>query len=207
MTGALFADLPDREQAREAARQELQRRQYRDEQPSLTQRAIEWVVEQLQEVLDAASASVPGGGWGLLALVLLIIGLAVLVLTRLRPTRSGTGKSALFSGLPERSADEHRRLADSLSSSGDHAGAVRERLRAIVRELESRGVLDPRPGRTADEVALEGGRAVPAVADSLREAVRLFDEVWYGGRTADSATYARLVALDTEVGRARLVTA
>jgi len=205
--GARLAELPDRDEAREAAQRELQRRQYQEQQPSLMERLIRWVLEKLQDALDAASANVPGGGWGLLVLVLLIVGLTALVLTRLRPIRGSGLASALFPELTELSAGEHRRLADRLSSEGDLAGAVRERLRAVVRELESRGVLDPRPGRTADEVALEGGRAVPAVADALREAVRLFDEIWYGGRSADAAGYARMVVLDAEVSGARLVTA
>ena len=57
-------------------------------------------------------------------------------------------------------------------------------MRAIVRSLEERALLDPRPGRTADEAAAEAGRALPAHADRLRAAARDFDDVTYGGRTA-----------------------
>ena len=74
----------------------------------------------------------------------------------------------------------------------------------MVRELESRGALDPRPGRTAGEVARDGGAAVPALADDLRRASVLFDEVWYGGRTADAASYAVLTAVDERVCGSRL---
>ena len=73
-----------------------------------------------------------------------------------------------------------------------------------MRELEARGALDPRPGRTAGEVARDGGAAVPAVADDLRRAARVFDEVWYGGRPADAASYAALVAVDARVASSRL---
>ena len=65
---------------------------------------------------------------------------------------------------------------------------MRERLRAVVRELESRGVLEPRPSRTADEVARDGSAAVPDLAEPLRRATTTFDEIWYGGRTADASS-------------------
>lgn len=76
-------------------------------------------------------------------------------------------------------------------------------MRAIVRSLEERVVLDPRPGRTADEAAAEAGRSLPDHADGLRVSAREFDDVTYGGRTADRQTYLRLRDLDVEIGRAK----
>ena len=76
------------------------------------------------------------------------------------------------------------------------AEAIRERLRAIARELEHRGVLDPRPGRTADELCGEAGLRLPVLAGDLRAATSIFDEVWYGGRTATADDEAQLRALD-----------
>ena len=84
---------------------------------------------------------------------------------------------------------------------------MRERLRAVVRDLEARGLLDPRPGRTAGEVARDAGAAVPALAEDLRRASIVFDEVWYGGRTADAGSYALLVDVDTRAAAARPVLA
>jgi hypothetical protein len=104
-------------------------------------------------------------------------------------------------------ADGHRARADEAAAAGKWADAVRERLRAVARELESRGVLDPRPGRTADELAREAGSAVAAVAAPLQRGVRVFDEVWYGGRSADASSYAVLVEVDRAVREARLARA
>ncbi|NEA03407.1 DUF4129 domain-containing protein, partial [Streptomyces sp. SID10116] len=58
--------------------------------------------------------------------------------------------------------------------------AVQERMRAVVRALEERALLDPRPGRTADEAAAEAGRTLPSHTDRLRAAARAFDDVTYG---------------------------
>jgi hypothetical protein len=73
----------------------------------------------------------------------------------------------------------------------------------VVRHVEERGLVDVRPGRTADEIARDAGRALPAVAGDLRAAARVFDDVWYGGRTADASSYDRLVAVDDAVAAAR----
>lgn len=78
-------------------------------------------------------------------------------------------------------------------------------MRAIVRSLEERALLDPRPGRTADEAAAEAGRALPGHATRLRSAARDFDDVTYGGRTAGQSTYLALRALDTELDEAKPV--
>ena len=111
-------------------------------------------------------------------------------------------EQALFSGRA-RTAAEHRAAADAHAAAGEWADAVRERLRAVVRSLEERAVLDQRPGRTADEAAAEAGAALPAVAAELRRAARLFDDVWYGGRAAGPESDAALRAVDEQVRAAR----
>jgi hypothetical protein len=72
------------------------------------------------------------------------------VLHRTGPlARRGPQREALFAGSAVLTAQAHRELAEAAAGEGRWADAVRERLRAVVRELESRGALDPRPGRTA----------------------------------------------------------
>lgn len=72
-------------------------------------------------------------------------------------------------------------------------------MRAIVRSLEERALLDVRPGRTADEAAAEAGRSLPAHTDRLRAAARDFDDVTYGGRTATQQAYQRITELDRDL--------
>jgi hypothetical protein len=137
---------------------------------------------------------------------LLLVGLVAVVLHRTGPlARRGPQREALFAGSAVLTAQAHRELAEAAAGEGRWADAVRERLRAVVRELESRGALDPRPGRTAGEVARDGGAAVPALAADLSRAAMLFDEVWYGGRDADAGSYAVLVGVDERVRDSRLV--
>jgi hypothetical protein len=211
LSGALallpVADLPGRDEAREAARRELSRPAYREAQPPWYLRLLLWLKDKLEELLARASDQVPGGGWGLLVLSLLVALLIAVVVVRLRPaTRSG-GSMELFGDAPELTAAEHRARAERAAALGDFAQALQERFRAVVRELESRGVLDARPGRTADEVAREAGASLPALADALLRGARLFDDVRYGGRAAGDPAYRVVVELDEQVVRTRLVPA
>lgn len=196
-----------REAARRAAQVELSRREYADAQPPLLIRLVGRLLDELSRLLSASSAQVPGGNTGVILLLLLLVGAVALVVVRLRPSRSAASRGELFGDGGALSAAAHRALAEAAAARGGWAEAVRERLRAVVRELEDRGVLDPRPGRTALEVAREAGALVPALAEPLRRGTTAFDEIWYGGRIADAASYAVLVELDRTVTSTRLVLA
>ena len=201
--GALLARAVDRDAARDAAERELRRREYADAQPSPVVRLVGRVLRQVGELLDRAADAAPGGLLGALALLALVALLVAVVLVRVGPLARTSRPAALFAGSATLTAEEHRALAQAAAEQGRWADAVRERLRAVVRELEARGALDPRPGRTAGEVARDGGAAVPEVADDLARAAALFDEVWYGGRPADASSYAVLVAVDERVSDRR----
>ena len=196
-----------REAARRAARVELSRHEYADARPPLVIRLVGKLLDEVGRLLQASSAQVPGGNTGVLLLLLLLGAAVALLVLRLRPSRGAAGRAELFGTGGVVSAAAHRALADAAAARGEWAQAIRERLRAAVRELEDRGVLDPRPGRTALEVAREAGALVPALAKSLRRGATTFDEIWYGGRTADAASYAVLVDLDRTVTSTRLVLA
>lgn len=74
--------------------------------------------------------------------------------------------------------------ADELAAAGRYAEAVRERLRAIVRELVERDVLAYRPGWTVTEFARAAGTVWPTAAAPLAAASEVFSQIWYGQRPA-----------------------
>lgn len=80
------------------------------------------------------------------------------------PRRTATSANTLFDdGI--RSAADHRTAAEAHAAAGRWTEAVQERMRAVVRSLEERTLLDPRPGRTADEAAAEASVSLPDHAD------------------------------------------
>jgi hypothetical protein len=207
-TSVLAAVPVGRDEARRAAEEELSKGIYHQNDPSPIDRAIDAVLDWIGDLLSRVSGATPGGAGGVLVLFLLIVGLAAFVLHRTGPLRRGarTGVPRIeLSGNVD--AEEHRRRADAHAAEGRFAEAVRERMRAIVRELESRGVLEPRPGRTADEVARDAGALVPVVAAELRTAAAVFDEVWYGGRPATAQAEAAVRQADQRIRQAQLAVA
>lgn len=190
-----------RDPAREAAKRELSKRMYHENDPSPVQRALNAFWDWVDKLFGAASTATPGGALGLVVIVVAVLAVVAALWWRLgTPHRTPTSSAALFDDRP-RSAAEHRAAAEAHAAQGHWTQAVQERMRAIVRSLEERALLDPRPGRTADEAATEAGRTLPAHTDRLRTAARDFDDVTYGGRTATPQTYERLTTLDTELDR------
>jgi hypothetical protein len=181
-------DLP-RDEARAAAVAELAKPEYRVGEPNLATRVLRWVLEQANRLLAFLSDAVPGGLWGVAVLMLVVALAVVAVKVGVGPIgRSAGGERAIFVG-QTRSAAEHRARADAAAQRADWHDAVIERYRALVRSLEERGLVDERPGRTADEAADEGAAALPSAAALLRPAARAFDDIAYGGRAADAAAH------------------
>jgi hypothetical protein len=194
---------PDAEQARAWARAELAGPGY--EHPGLVRRALEWLLDRLQELpLPHGSGTAITGT----VLVVLVLGLLAWALRRAGgplARRRRPGPELFAEGA--RSAAWHRRAADDAAAAGDLRTAVLERFRAIVRELEERAVLAEQPGRTAGEAAAAAAARLPELAPSLTAAARAFDDVRYGDRVATPGTDAALRELDADLQARRLVPA
>lgn len=199
----VLAVLPiDRDAARDAARRELSKRIYQPPERSWVVRAIEWLTERLSRALDRASSIAPGGLPGLVLLVVLVIALVVLLRWRLGPLRR-SGLLDDVRGMRTRTADDYRDEAAAFAAQQNWREALRARFRAVIRELEQRGVLDQRAGRTAGEIAVEAAVAMPAVGVPIRRAADVFNEVWYGDRPATEAAYQSMVDVDETIRGAR----
>ncbi len=110
-------------------------------------------------------------------------------------------------GLPDRPPAELRSLADRYAAAGRYAEAVRERLRAMVRDLVDRQVLVHRPGWTVTELAAAAAGTDPGLAAPVREAADLFSGIWYGRLPATAADDARMRVLADRVAAPRVLSA
>ncbi|MFI8526880.1 DUF4129 domain-containing protein [Promicromonospora sukumoe] len=197
--------VPDRDTAREWLTSELQRPEYA-ERESLLSRLVNWVLDWLNGI------QWPGTGMSGAQLGLLIAGVAAVVLLiawlvagPVQLGRVRKGSAEVLDTDDARTAAQMRTAADAAAASGDWRTAAAERFRAVVRSLEERVIIEPRPGRTAQEAAGDAGERLPAQAAGLRSGADLFDGVEYGDRVATAADDAALRELDAAVAAARPV--
>jgi hypothetical protein len=199
--------LIHREPAQRLARQELARSLYR---PSWLSRVLDAMGRWLAALLEGG----PGGPhhvqwWAVAALIVIVVLIVAGVVYLIGPTRrSGRRRAAAVLDGTRLSAGDHRLTSEQHAAAGEFGAAVIERMRAIAVDLEERGVLPPRPGRTASELAAEAAGALPPAAlpgggAALQEAARAFDDVRYGGRPGSRQGYEQLWDLDSAIMSAR----
>ncbi len=199
-----LADPVPRDPAQREAAEELSKQLYQQERPSVIAEGLDRLIAWIDGLFESAAQLSPGGGVGLVVIVLLVVAVVVAVIVRFGPLARTAGRAGEADELaPTVSGQTHRERADAFAAEGRYAEAVRERLRAVVAGLVHRELIEDRPGRTAAEVADQAGRALPSVAVDLVEAVTLFGELWYGGRTATAEHDARLREIDARVAAAR----
>lgn len=187
--------MVSREEGARLAWEELSDPVYDEARPSLLDLFFRWVDRLLGELLGAAQTALPGGWWTLGALLVVLALLVAALLWYLRPGRAAR-RAAVLDSAGTLSTDEQRALADEHAARGAYAEAIRERLRAVVRDLEDHAVLTPRLGRTATEWAVETSAVFPDQRTELHRVAALFNDVWYGDREATSEGYGLLCALD-----------
>ncbi len=203
LSSARSADEPPlttpRDPAREAARRELSKRMYHENDPSLFQRALDAFWDWLDKLFDAASSATPGGALGLIVIILAVVAILGALWWRLgTPRRQPTSSAALFDDRP-RSAADHRAAAEAHAAQGHWNQAARNacgpssapwRNAPSWTSARAAPPTRPRPKPAA---------SLPAHTDRLRAAARDFDDVTYGGRSATEQSYHRIAELDRDL--------
>jgi hypothetical protein len=187
----------DRDAAHEAAQRELAKPIY--PKASFSQRLHDLVNELLKRLLRTSEV-LPGGWLSIVALLIVLalaVALAVRVLRRTIRTDRGA-RHPLFDAVAL-SAAQHRATAEQHAVQGDWAAAIRHRLRAVARELEQSGVLDPVAGRTAGELASDAGDRLPHLHDGFTQAATVFNDVTYGALPGTPAGYHLIAGLDDQL--------
>ena len=125
---------------------------------SLTERLMDWIDELLYRLVVEGS-SVPGGWFTISVLLILLVvadrggGPGCPAHHAHQPRRRPRAVRRRMSSAPPSTA----RPPNSMRRQGNWSAAIRHRLRAVARQLEESGVLNPVPGRTATELARDAG--------------------------------------------------
>ena len=173
MTGWLVPlDIPvqiGRDEARQRAVDELAKAKYGgtpdwlSDAASRAERLAQRFVEMVLELTRVRQASGTGVNWGfVLAVVVLIVAIGLVVWRVGLPRwqrQHGTGVAGTRSDGSGRRLSAPRGRATPRAATG--RAAVRDRFRALVRELETQTILDVRPARTAREAAYSASQVLP----------------------------------------------
>ena len=197
------SDLPrpttDGGTVREAADRILARPEFDSDHRTLLERARDWVLDRLGDLLGHLA----GGGSGQLfgwAVVALLTAAAVVFAVRFtRGTRRDPGVAPGRPQVPRRTAAEWRAEAEAHEAAGQWRPGLRCRYRALVADLATRGLVEEVPGRTTGEYRRQVDAAVPDVAPAFDGATVLFEGAWYGGRDTGADDAARFRELEARV--------
>ena len=191
---------PGAQEAREAAEAELAKPAYHPV-PNLLDRLWRWLVEHLDPT--TAIPGIPPLLSGLIVLLVLVtcVVLLVVLLRRFRPVGRSRRAARLFDD--ERDARALARAADAAAGRGAGDAAGVERVRASLRALDERGLIEDYPGMTAHEAAALASSALGALGGELTRAAVLFDAVRYGEvvSTAEQDAWMRDLARRVDAAR------
>jgi hypothetical protein len=187
--------IPGSDEARRWAVEELSKPEYREAAPGW----LDGLWRDLMDWLRSLDSSPGVDGTPVAPLIgvgiAVVIGVAIM-LARPRLNARSAPHREVFDADATMSASAYRLRAAAAASAGEWGAAVVDCFRALVRTAEDRNVLDPLPGRTADEVARELAGPFGAEARRLGWAARTFDGIRYGNEATDRDGYAAMLELD-----------
>ena len=204
--------LPDADEARGWAEEELAKDAYTQHGESWQQAVRRWFEDLFNRIADWKPEGGFGSPTGILTILViaLLIGLAIwLIVGPVRRSRrlATARKHSVFED-DNRPAAEILTGAERAAQSGDWRTAVIESYRALIRSLEERDLIDDRPGITAHEAAGETSERFPDVAESMLKSADAFDATRYGHYGATESDYNTIRATDRALrGRTRLTAA
>jgi hypothetical protein len=198
--------VPDPDEARRWAEQELAKPEYTAAEPTPFDRIAQAIADFLAGLFRGGDGL---AGWdGLLTITVIVLVTALVAAAFLiwgRPralSRSQSSPVELF-GADRRSAAELRREAGTHATDGDWNAAIVLAFRGLARGVAERGIVDPLPGATVHAFARDTARAFPAEQERLDAAAAAFDDVRYLRRPGTPELYDIVVGADTALQAAR----
>lgn len=198
--------IPDGDEARQWAEQELSDPRYADAKPTW----FDLVARDIGRFLADLFSSENGANIGPSALIvvsIIVFGALVAALVIWgRPRRAQAVRrpgAGLLGADDDRSAAQLRADADRCARGGDWDEATILRFRALARGLLERDLIDPSPGATAQAIAREVSVVFPAETVPVRQAAISFDDVRYLRHPATAERYAELAAADDRLSALR----
>lgn len=202
-----FDDLfvPDGDEARRWAEEELSNPRYADAKPTWFDLVSRDVGRFFSDLFSSENGANVGPSALIIVSVVIVAALVAALIIWGKPRSSRAVRRArtdLLGANDDRTAAQLRADAERSARDGDWDTATILRYRAIARSLWERDLIDPAPGATAQSIAREASGVFAEEADALRRAAGAFDDVRYLEHAASRESYRDLAETDDRI-RAR----
>ena len=191
--------IPDGDEARRWAEEELSNPRYADAKPTWFDLAARDVGRFLADLFSSDNSAGVGPSALIVVCIIIVAALIAALIIWGRPRRSRAVRrqvGALLGADDDRTAAQLRSDAERSAREGDWDGATVLRFRALARGLLERDLIDPPPGATAQSIAREISAVFPAEARAVQESAASFDDVRYLRHPATRERYSELTATD-----------
>lgn len=200
------AFVPDGDEARRWAEEELANPRYADAEPTWFDLLARDIGRFLADLFSADNSAGVGPSALIIVSVVVLAALIAALIIWGRPRASRAVRRPLGDLLgagDDRSAAQLRSEAERSARAGDWDAATVLRFRALARGLIERDLIDPAPGATAQAIAREAAAVFPAESTAVHEAAVSFDDVRYLRHPATAERYRKLAALDDRMAALR----
>ena len=193
--------VPDGDEARRWAEEELSQPRYADAKPTWFDLLARDIARFIADLFNGGNTASIGPSALIIVSVLIVAALVVALIVWGRPRAPRAvrrPRADLLGANDDRSAAQLRADAERSAKAGDWDAATILRFRALARGLLERDLIDPAPGATAQAIARDVGAVFASEAAAVRSAAVSFDDVRYlrHPSTAElAATDDRLSAL------------
>ncbi|CAH0129318.1 DUF4129 domain-containing protein [Microbacterium foliorum] len=198
--------VPDGDEARRWAEQELAAPRYADAKPTWFDLIARDIGRFLADLFSADNGASVGPSALIIVSIIVFGALVAALIIWGRPRRSQSvrvARGGLLGAEDDRSAAQLRTDADRAARAQDWDEATILRFRALARGLLERDLIDPSPGATAQAIAREVSAVFPVESDPVRRAAVSFDDVRYLRHPATAERYAELAATDERLSSLR----
>ncbi|AXL11770.1 DUF4129 domain-containing protein [Microbacterium foliorum] len=198
--------VPDGDEARRWAEQELADPRYADAKPTWFDLMARDIGRFLADLFSADNGASVGPSALIIVSIIVFGALVAALIIWGRPRRSQSvrvARGGLLGAEDDRSAAQLRTDADRAARAQDWDEATILRFRALARGLLERDLIDPSPGATAQAIAREVSAVFPVESDPVRRAAVSFDDVRYLRHPATAERYAELAATDERLSSLR----
>lgn len=191
--------VPDGDEARRWAEEELSNPRYADAKPTWFDYVARDIGRFLADLFSSDNGEAVGPAALIIVSILIVAALVVALIIWGRPRRSRSVRRAstdLLGAADDRTAAQLRADAEHSARGGDWDTATVLRFRAIARDLLERDLIDPAPGATAQAIAREASALFADEAAAMRDAAIAFDDVRYLRHPATAESYGSISAID-----------